>query len=203
MHARKPLDRVGGIHLHQREFGRNQRRAVVAATVAIIVGLSIMPQGTGEGRLDGTTTFDTATETESFEPATGWLAQTAIWAGAAAGYVMLMSPVTAHRPLLRRWLPVARWRRIHVAIGLGILVFAAAHAIALVAMGAFYTWPSGVAGFVALAMHGASGALKNRLVPAIGVRRWRYVHIATGWIGLTMGLEHALGMNLAQEMWGG
>lgn len=199
--ATESTARIERVLLHQRPFRRGEKIVLLLATFVIIVTLSLVPQGSGKGRLHGEVQFDPRTGTETFEETANWEVSIGVWAGAIAGYILLLSPITGHRPLLRRWLPPKKWRRVHTSIGISILVFSGAHAAALIAVGAFYTWPSGTAAFAVLALHGASAAFKQRLVQTWGAQRWRFIHIASGWTGLVLGIQHAVGMNLALDLW--
>lgn len=82
--------------------------------------------------------------------------------------------------------------RFHRGLGIIILALAVAHAAILLPNLVFRGWLTGTLSFGILAFHGVLGAWKPWFIARWGPARWRYVHMATAWIGLLVGLHHAL-----------
>lgn len=82
--------------------------------------------------------------------------------------------------------------RFHRGLGLVILMLAVLHAAVLLPNLVFRGWLTGVVSFAVLMLHGTLGLAKPWAMRRFGHERWRYVHLATAWAGLLIGLEHAL-----------
>lgn len=82
--------------------------------------------------------------------------------------------------------------RFHRGLGLTILTLAIAHAAVLIPNQVFRGWFTGTISFAVLALHGLLGFAKPWFLRRWGTDVWRYVHLATAWTGLLIGLQHTL-----------
>lgn len=185
-------ERAGWIARHRTDFHPATKLGALVAAVGLLWLLSAVPQGQTADGLWGEGGYDPRTGQYEFVHDPDPTFEFGMVLGILSGYMLLASPLLAYKWPVRRFLPAAWRARIHVGAGIAVLVLALAHAGLLFSIRAFESWPSGLASFAILAAHGASGAMKTRLVPRWGARRWRTVHVGSAWLGLASGLLHSL-----------
>ncbi len=167
---------------------------MLLAALGLVVLVAVVPQGQTPSELRGDRVWEEDGSSYTWVRDLDPRFELGVTLGILSGYLLLASILVGHKRPLGHLLP-GRWRaRIHVTVGVLLLVLALVHGGVLALIGAFATWPSGLASLAALAYHGVSGAWKTHLVRRWGAKRWRFQHILTAYLGLILGLLHSLAM---------
>lgn len=179
---------------HRRSFSPPTKGIMLLVALGLAVLVAVVPQGETPSELRGHRVWEEDGSSYTWVRDLDHRFELGVTLGILSGYLLLASILVGHKRPLGHLLP-GRWRvRIHVAGGVLLLVLALLHGGILALIGAFATWPSGLASLVVLVYHGASGAWKTRLVRRWGAKRWRFQHLLTAYLGLVLGLLHSLAM---------
>lgn len=173
-----------------RSFSMITRVLVPVAFVGVLLVLALLPQGRNPGAGH-----------EIQDPETGEYRWVHDWSpikivgtslGIFAGYLLLLSPLLAYRwPL--GWVVPARWRRrVHMCVGVLLLLLAVGHGAILPFVGFRQGWLSGLMGLGLLSFHAVTGVWKRPFVASWGATRWRYIHVWTAWAALAISLFHSV-----------
>lgn len=177
---------------HRRSFSRSTKGLLLLAALGLVALVAVVPQGETPSELRGQRVWEEDGSGYTWVRDLDPRFELGVTLGILSGYLLLASILVGHKRPLGHLLP-GRWRvRTHVTIGVLLLALALLHGATLALIGAFATWPSGLASLAVLVYHGASGAWKTRLVRRWGAKRWRFQHLLTAYLGLTLGLLHSL-----------